>query len=846
MSSPQQNLTPMMRQYRRIKSEIDSDVILLFRLGDFYELFFEDAQEVSPVLGVALTKRNGIPMCGVPHHALDNYLARLIRANYKVAICEQVEDPATAKGVVRREVTRVVTPGTITEEGILADDQHAFLAALNQQGNSFGLALLDLSTGTFLLTEYDNTTQLRDNLRRHAPRECLLSEVAADGPLSRVAAEAEITCVTVSDDWHFDYDTARDVLCRHFDVTSLDGFGCENLSAGVGAAGALLRHVRDNLRRSVDHVRSLRLSLESGFLLMDEATRGHLDLLPRRGEDADTTLYGVLNVTCTPMGARLLQSWITQPLGEVSAIRQRHNAVELLMQERALLSESRQTLGQVRDLERVIARVSMGRGNARDLQNIADALDHVPTLRKALAQACETRTTTDGTDLAVVETLQRNLQPLPQLVARIRETLVDEPPVALNDGGLIRTGFSPELDELRSLASDGRAWVARYQAEQAERTGIKNLKVRHNRVFGYFIEVSSAHLANVPEDYERKQTMVNAERFITPELKRYEEQIVGAHERAVALETEIFTTLREAVAIETLTIQRIAAAMAELDVLTSLADRALALGYVRPTITDDDRIEISEGRHPVIEQLPDAERFVPNDARLDCRTNQILVITGPNMAGKSTYIRQVAMIVVMAQMGSFVPAREAEIGLVDRVFTRVGASDDLARGRSTFMVEMQETANILNNATGRSLVVLDEIGRGTSTFDGISIAWAVAEHLHNTPAVKARTLFATHCHELTDRALTLRGVKNYCVLVREQRGSIAFLRRIVPGAADKSYGIAVAQLAGMPGEVIDRAKEILANLEEGELAESGQPVIAKTRSPKSTPATDGQMLLFEL
>jgi DNA mismatch repair protein MutS len=832
----------MMRQYRRMKAEIDPDVILMFRLGDFYELFFEDAQVAAPILGVTLTRRNGYPMCGVPYHALDAYLGKLIRANRKIAICDQMEDPATAKGIVRREVTRVVTPGTVTEDDVLSADQHAFLAALHEVEGTFGLALLDLSTGTFLIEEHSAAPSLRDSLRRNAPRECLLGEEETPGgnPLAKLAADADIACITRTEGWRFEYDAARDVLARHFGVASLDGFGCEGRRAAVGAAGALLHHVRDSLRRSVAHVRALRLCQQSGLLLLDEATCGHLDLLPVRGRDPAVTLYGVLNATCTAMGARRLHRWIAQPLCDVAAIRRRHDAVEALTVHRAALSNVRQSLSEVRDLERLVARVSLGRGNARDLFAIASSLTHVPTLRDALLPLVR--------DDSCLGAIARELRPLPELVTRITSTLMDDPPAGLADGGLIRAGFAPALDELRGMAADGRAWVARYQAEQVERTGIRTLKVRHNKVFGYYIEVTSSQLGSVPEDYQRKQTIVNGERFVTPELKRYEEQILGAHDRAVAMELELFTALRDEVVAETVAIQRIADAMADLDVFTALADRALALGYVRPDVTADDTLDIREGRHPIVEQLPDAERFVANDTLLDGGENQILVITGPNMAGKSTYIRQVAMIVVMAQMGSFVPARSARIGWVDRVFTRVGASDDLARGRSTFMVEMQETANILNNATARSLVVLDEIGRGTSTFDGISIAWAVAEHLHNTTRVKARTLFATHYHELTDLALTMSGVKNYCVLVREQRGGIAFLRRIVPGAADKSYGIAVAQLAGMPGEVVDRAKEILANLEEGEIAESGQPTLAKSRgrAKRGTARQDGQLLLFEV
>ncbi len=843
-------LTPMMRQYRRIKSEIEADTILLFRLGDFYELFFEDAQRAAPILGVTLTRRNGYPMCGVPYHALDSYLAKLVRANCKVALCEQVEDPATAKGIVRRELTRVITPGTVTEDEVLAADEPAYLAALHAvegpSGPVLGLALLDLSVGQLLVEEHASDASLRDSLQRTRPRECLLGADEetgdakdADPRLRGLATECGIGCLTAIEAWRFEPDMARDTLTRHFGVPSLDGFGCEDCVAAVGAAGALLQHVRDTLRRPVGHVRTLRRTPTHGWLHLDEATRAHLDLFSEHRRDPPVSVFGVLDATCTPMGARRLRRWLAQPLAEIEAIGRRHEAVERLTRERAMLASLRSGLSEIRDLERLIGRIALGRGNARDLNAVARALEQVPALRTALAE---------GAGVAEIDARVAKLRPLPELVARIRRTLTDDPPAAVNAGGIIRADVSAELDELRGLAADGRAWVARYQAQESERTGIKNLKVRHNKVFGYFIEVSLAQADRVPAEYQRKQTMVGGERYVTPELKRYEEQILGAHERAVALEAQMLDALRSAVMEETVALQELADALADLDVLGSLADRALALGYVRPVMGEDLRLEIVEGRHPVIEQLPDAERFVPNDVRLDGGSQQILVITGPNMAGKSTFIRQVAVLVVMAQMGSFVPARAATIGWVDRVFTRVGASDDLARGRSTFMVEMQETANILNNATARSLVVLDEIGRGTSTFDGISIAWAVAEQLHNQPAIKARTLFATHYHELTDLALTLEGVKNYSVLVREQQGRIAFLRRIVPGAADKSYGIAVAQLAGMPPAVIERAREILANLEEGELADTGLPTLARSRPRGGRRASvneDNQLLLFD-
>jgi DNA mismatch repair protein MutS len=832
-SAPTEELTPMMRQYRRIRAELPAGVILLFRLGDFYEMFFEDAREAAPILGVALTQRTGVPMCGVPHHALEGYLAKLIRAGRKAAVCDQLEDPATAKGIVRREVTRVVTPGTITEGEILDAARNNFLAAIFRKGDSWGLALLDLSTGEFSAEEVAGASALRDLLRRIGPSECLVGAGQRSDPeAASVLADAGIGSVTEIEDWSFSYEAAHDLLVRQFAVHSLEGYGCEGRAMLVCPAGALLHYVREELRHRTGHIRSLQLRQSSDSLMLDEATCANLDLFPGRGRPAQSTLLGVLDATRTPMGARLLRAWLARPLRSVDGINRRLDAVERLTRNRGLLDDLRSRFADVRDLERLIARISAGRGNARDLQALARSLGPVPGIRE--------RASASG-DALLSDTSER-LRPLPELVALLERAIADTPAIGLKDGGMIRAGYSAELDELRALGTEGHAWLARFQAQEQERTGIKTLKVRHNQVHGYYIEVSKGQADAVPESYERRQTLVGAERFITPELKAYEQKIFGAHDRAVALEFELFSALRDQAAAHTAEVQETADALAMLDALTSLADRALALGYVRPEIHDKDALAIEDGRHAVIEQLPDADRFVPNDTCLDNRRNQILVITGPNMAGKSTYIRQVALIVILAHLGSFVPARSARIPLVDRVFTRVGAGDDLARGRSTFMVEMQETANILNNATSRSLIVLDEIGRGTSTFDGISIAWSVAEYLHNTPRVKAKTLFATHYHELTDLALTLSGVRNCTVQVREHGDGIVFLRKIVPGAADKSYGIHVARLAGMPGEVIDRAREILSNLEEGEL-DAGMPKLAK-KSRKRNGDHPGQLTLF--
>jgi len=595
----------------------------------------------------------------------------------------------------------------------------------------------------------------------------------------------------------------------------------------------VLHYVKEELRHQAGHIRSFSVRCAGDSLLLDEATCRNLDLVAGPGRKSTATLLHVLDVTRSPMGARKLRDWMRRPSATLAEIGSRHDAVETFHAERARLGDVREAMANVRDLERLVARIGTGGGNARDVAAVGRSLACVPAVRQLIADSVVPR----------LVDLTGRLAPLPELVTLIERAIVDEPPLTVREGGLIRKGYNPDLDELRDAASEGRQWLASYQTGEQERTGIKNLKVRHNKVFGYYIEVSKGQLGNVPPEYTRKQTLVNAERFITPELKEYESKILGAQDRAVALEYEMFSAVRDEVIGQTPGIQATADALAELDVLTTLADRALALRYVRPNMTSGDTLRIKNGRHPVVERMPDAERFVPNDTLLDAVQNQLIIITGPNMAGKSTYIRQVALMVIMAQMGSFVPADEAEIGVVDRVFTRVGASDDLARGRSTFMVEMQETANILNNATPRSLIVLDEIGRGTSTFDGISIAWAVAEYLHNNLSVKAKTLFATHYHELTDLTVTLAGVKNYNVLVRERNDRVVFLRKIVPGGSDKSYGIQVARLAGLPAGVIERAQEILANLEEGELGESGQPKIAKKR-PRAPRDSTSQMDLF--
>jgi DNA mismatch repair protein MutS len=829
--------TPMMKQYRQIRNQLPEDTILFFRLGDFYEMFFDDAKTAAGILDIALTKRHKVPMCGFPYHSAHGYLAKLIRAGVKVAICEQMEDPAQAKGIVKRDITRIITPGTVLEEQVLESGRNNFLAGLHQQDGRFGMAMLDLSTGEFWMEEAESASAVKDNLVRYAPAECIVPDDDHGAEAYReIFHEGTETLLTPHDEWTFESDAAYDILIRHFKVHSLEGFGCEKHRAGTGAAGAVLHYVKNQLRNEVDHIFQVRLKNPDDFMHLDEATIANLELVQGQNplvKGKAPTLLNLLNTTQTAMGGRLLREWILRPRTVLAEIVERHDAIEAILADRAKFRELREKLGEIRDMERLIARVNTGSGNARDLQAIAQSLQALPAVKTAAATIGANR----------LHTLADEVNALPETCELIKRAISDEPPITIKDGGLLQAGYHAELDELRQAATEGRQWLAEFQTREQGRTGIKNLKIRYNKVFGYYIEVSKANLDMVPEEYTRKQTLVNAERFITPELKEYENKILGAQERSEELEHELFLEIRSQVRAQTRVIQDTAVAVAELDVIATLSERALSLHYARPTMNEDDQIHIGDGRHPVIEHLADTERFVPNDTRLDGLENQLILITGPNMAGKSTYIRQVALIVIMAQIGSYVPASDCSVGIVDRLFTRVGASDDLARGRSTFMVEMQETANILNNATPKSLIILDEIGRGTSTFDGISIAWAVAEHLHNHTTVKAKTLFATHYHELTELERTLPGVKNYNVLVKESGDRIRFMRKIVPGSADKSYGIQVGRLAGLPDSVVARAKEILKNLEEGELNEAGQPQLAKKR-PRKGKSDKDQMSLF--
>ncbi len=801
--------TPLMRQYFRIK-ERHPGAILLFRMGDFYETFDTDAVKVSQLLGITLTRRsNGkaadVPLAGFPHHALDTYLPRLVRAGERVAICEQLEDPSKTKKIVKRDVIEVVTPGVSFRDQLLEPNQSNYLASVcwsrRKDTNDVGFAFVDISTGEFGVTEVP-AEQLSEMIESISPSEILV-EKSFRGSVEMVRnTEALVTTV---DDWVLSFDYAYEVLVEHFGTHSLKGFGVDDLELGIRAAGAALHYLGETQKGAVPHIRHLSRYSSQDYMLLDPQTRRNLELVASMyGPGSEGSLIGILDRTQTPMGARLLRKWILRPLTDVSHITERLDAVDALYDREKVRSGLHTELASVGDLERLAVRVSTGRASPRELSEVAHALARIPAVTSLL---------NDVSNDAVAEICDR-LDPCSDLIEHIGEVLADDLPASAADGGVIRVGHNAELDELREMARSSKEWLARLQAREAKRTGITSLKIGFNRVFGYYLEVTNTHKDKVPDDYIRKQTLVNAERYITPELKEYEEKILTAEERTLALETELFSELRSHVAGHTEVLQRNAQLLARLDCLFSLAEVARQNQYAKPEIDDSLALDICEGRHPVVEQLlPLGEPFIPNDTFADPGTEQILVITGPNMAGKSVALRQVGLIVLMAQVGSFVPAKSAKIGVVDRIFTRVGASDNLAAGESTFLVEMNETANILNNATRRSLILLDEVGRGTSTFDGLSIAWALVEYLHENERVAARTLFATHYHELNELADKLDRVRNYRVQVKEHDGKVIFLRKLVAGGADHSYGIEVARMAGLPTELIRRARSILHTLE---------------------------------
>ena len=829
--------TPMLQQYFTIKEKYPES-ILFFRMGDFYELFFDDAVTAAPVLEIALTSRSkhqdrDIPMCGVPHHAVDSYINRLIERGYKVAICDQVEDARKAKGIVARDVTRVVTPGMVVSPDFDDPKTARYLAALSADpdGGRFGLAALDVSTGDFLVTETSDLASLATEIARVGPAEVLIGEGA--GPAFNGLLEDHHLYTTRRDDEDFEIDRARRMLTAHFGEHALTGFGVTDLTAGLAAAGATLLYAQENQRRDLAHVDRIRGYRISDFMVLDETTKRNLELFfTLRDRTRSGALVGLLDLTVTAMGGRKFKIWMGHPLVDRAGVAERHEAVGALIIDGLSRADVRDQLAGIHDLERLIGRISLGRATPRDLMSLLGSLQRLPALKSLLV---------DSTD-DLIRRLGERLDILADLALLIESALVDEPPLSLKDGGVFRQGYHAELDELIDVVSGGKAWIARLEKAERQRTGIQNLKIGYNRVFGYYIEITRSNYGSVPEDYIRKQTLASAERFITPELKEREEQVLTAGERRVELETELFESLRTAIADHASRLRDSADCLAEVDVLAGLAEAAVKYDYVRPELLDEDIIDIVGGRHPVIERTLKNEPFVANDVYLDNESNQVLIITGPNMAGKSTILRQTALIVLMSQMGGFVPAEKARLGLVHRIFTRVGASDDLSRGRSTFMVEMNETAQILNQATPKSLVILDEIGRGTSTFDGLSIAWAVAEFLHDLDKIGVRTLFATHYHELVQLAQTKPRVKNFNVAVKEWGGKVIFLRKLSPGGTSRSYGLAVARLAGLPAVVLERASEVLENLEYGGPDRTGLPRLE--RAKRKTKKTDSQMDLF--
>ncbi len=883
MSEPS---TPLMRQYAAIKKE-HPNALLFFRLGDFYELFFDDAVLAARELQITLTSRNkekgvAIPMCGVPYHAADGYIAKLIRRGFKVAVCEQVEDPRLAKTLVRREVTRVVTPGTAADSSLNAEENN-FLAAVATVGDRVGFAALDLSTGEFRATEFGGELagrRIQEELEQLRPKEMLygssaplfekrnrgetgvpsassgqaLARPRADArpstgtePVARVSAGG--WAETPLDDWIFAPDHAIPLLENHFGVLSLEGFGLAGKQAAASAAGAILYYIRSTQRGTLDHVDRIGFYERQNCLVLDAVTVRNLELIEPlfAGTDAGVTLFRCLDATVTPMGKRLLRTWMLRPSLDRAEIEGRLDSVEVQVKDLVRREELRRSLDGILDLERLLSRVTLETANPRDVLALAASLARIPKVRTVLAELSESRLSESRLAASRLGTLHGAIDELGDLREKIDSTLVPEPPLTLNDGGVIAAGVDKDLDELRDLSRNSKQYLAQVEQRERERTGIGSLKVKFNSIFGYYIEISKANLHLSPADYERKQTLVNAERFTTPELKEYESKILDAQEKIVEIERRLFAELRSAIAAEAKRIRQTALALAEVDVLGCLAHIAALRNYCRPrfeqTFDEAEKtedvldLEIVEGRHPVIELqelAAGSERFVPNDLFLDSSphgaTHNIVVLTGPNMGGKSTYLRQAALIVIMAQMGSFVPARAVRLGIVDRVFTRIGASDNLARGRSTFMVEMTETAAILHTATARSLILLDEVGRGTSTYDGLAIAWAAVEYLH--AHVRAKTLFATHYFELTELAEQLSGVKNYHVSVKETGGSVVFLRRVEPGAADRSYGIEVAKLAGLPNEVVVRAREVLAEHESSEHRLSGHLTPGASTEPE--------------
>ncbi len=813
-------LTPMMQQYLETKKAYQ-DCILFYRLGDFYEMFFEDALTASRELEITLTGKScgqeeRAPMCGVPYHAVDSYLNKLVSKGYKVAICEQVEDPKNARGIVKREVIRVVTPGTNLNLQALDDSKNNYLLCVAYFPGKIGMSVADVTTGDYYLTEVEDIRKLQDEINKYAPSEVICNEpfFVSGYDIEELKTRLQVSVYSLQP-YYFDENGCKKTLMKHFHVNTLKGLGVEDFPVGLTAAGALMQYLYETQKTSLTHITHIYPYLSSRYMLLDSSTRRNLELAETlREKQKKGSLLGVLDRTKTAMGGRLLRKYIEQPLIDIERVEKRLDAVEALNKRSVDREEMREYLQAVYDLERLLGRVSYKSANPRDLIALKNSLAMLPSLRTVL---------TDFEAPLLAEILE-HMDPLQDIYKLIDDAIMEEPPIAVKEGGIIKEGFNDSVDALKKAKTDGKKWLAELEETDRERTGIKNLRIKYNKVFGYYFEVTNSYKGQVPEDYVRKQTLANAERYTTPRLKELEDTILNAEDKLFGLEYDLFCEIREAIAGEVERIQKTARAVARLDVFTSLAAVAEQNHYVRPSLNEKGVIDIKEGRHPVVEQMIDNDMFIANDTHLDDKKHCIAVITGPNMAGKSTYMRQVALIVLMTQIGSFVPAKKADIGIVDRIFTRVGASDDLASGQSTFMVEMNEVANILRNATPNSLLVLDEIGRGTSTFDGLSIAWAVIEHISNRRILGAKTLFATHYHELTELEGKMDNVNNYCIAVKEKGDDIVFLRKIVRGGADKSYGIQVAKLAGVPDMVIDRAKEIVEQLSDNDITGKVQSI----------------------
>jgi len=816
-------LTPVMKQYSSIK-EKHKDCILMFRLGDFYEMFGEDAKTASRILQIALTSRDKskeepMPMCGIPHFASETYITKLIKAGHKVAICEQMENAKEAKGIVQRDVVRVITPGTHTPE---RPKENNYIISFFPSGKKHGIAAADVSTGEFII--YETLEPVEDEFSRFEPKEILYPETLRGN--IHYSESLKDFYSTVYEDWAFDYTEAYKTLFMHFKVSSLEGYGCEGMPAAISAAGALINYLEKTQKENLNF-RKIATINQTSFMFLDAATQRNLELIHNlKSRTEENTLLWALDETLTPMGGRYLRGLILRPFIDIDEIRKRQNAVEYLVEDYELIETLRGNLRKLQDIERLSNRIGAKSANPRDLTATKNSIMHLPFIKKALISSRN----------AYLKSMADEISEFSSLKSLIESSIMDTPPLGVRDGGIIKHGYNKEIDSLRKIATSGKDFIAELEMSEKKKTGISSLKVGYNKIFGYYIEVTNANLDQVPEHYIRKQTLVGGERFITPELKEYESKVIGAEEKLKNLEYQVFNEIVNEAQKESPSLVKTAHSIAVADFLTSLAVVAKRHNYVKPRIDESGIIEITDGRHPVLERIPGEERFIPNSIYLDNEKQRLMIITGPNMAGKSTYMRQIALTVLMAQIGGFVPAAEARIGIVDRIFTRIGASDYITKGQSTFMVEMIETANILNNATSKSLIIIDEVGRGTSTFDGISIAWAVAEYIAKT--IAARTLFATHYNELTELAITLEGVKNYNVSVKEWGDQIIFLRKVEEGPADKSYGIQVAQLAGLPQEVIGRAKEVLTNLEKEELDEAGEPKFASHKHKKRTVQLD--------